>query len=119
MLFHTDDFSCGLVFGGAAIKLKIPAGGMIARWIAVAGLNIMTGCARSRPAPRYDANDIRAFHRLQITRDELKSLRRVIKPAFINMALIIRILPFDGRRPLFYHGLRHSDLRFLRPRPAA
>lgn len=80
----------GMLFGCIAIKLKIPAGGMLGALFAVAAFNIITGDAYFPSQFKVMTQTISGlFIGCKITKGELKALKKVIKPAVLNMVLII------------------------------
>lgn len=80
----------GIAFGCIAIKLKIPAGGMLGALFAVAVFNVFTGEAYLPSQAKVFTQTISGlFIGCKISRSELKSLKTLIKPAILNMSLII------------------------------
>lgn len=74
----------GCTGGAMAVRAKMPAGALVGAMIAVAGFNLVTGVAYLpwfvRPCAQAVAG---AFIALPLTRDRLKDMKQVVKPAGI------------------------------------
>ncbi len=80
----------GIASGCIAIRLKVPAGGMLGALFAVAIFNIFTDEAFLPTQAKVFTQTISGlFIGCKISRSELRSLKVLIKPAMLNMTFII------------------------------
>lgn len=83
-------FGIGFAGGYLGLKRKIPAGAMIGAMLAVAVFNIFTGCALFPTSAKIFTQIISGiFVGCKITRSELSAFHSLIKPAILNMSMII------------------------------
>jgi membrane AbrB-like protein len=88
-----------IAFAGGAVlvKLKVPAGAMIGAMVAVAVFNIISGGAEFPAQIKIFVQTISGlFIGCKIIKSELGSLRRTIKPAAINVIVILGYCLFMG-----------------------
>ncbi len=80
----------GVAGGIVGIKKKVPAGAMLGSMLFVAVYNIFTADAGFPTAAKIMTQTISGiFVGCKITRDEIKSLKELVKPAVLNMMIII------------------------------
>lgn len=83
-------FLVALIGGVIAVRCKVPAGAMVGAMIAVAVFNVATGTAYFPTNAKIMTQIVSGlFIGCKITRREVLSLKRALKPAVMNVVLIL------------------------------